>query len=144
MKTRFITFTVLAGALVLALCGCQRRFAEEVRLIAADQPKAFEICAFRNDVTSDCVTLQQGTKPFSDVLSALAGAHATVPPGKVPITKERVLRVVGQRAGRFSGCYRLIEFTGFPSEYINQVAMNEGCTKIDSYGLGYATTGRIE
>jgi hypothetical protein len=144
MKTGFINLTVFAGALVLALCGCQRRFTEEMRLIAADHPTAFELCAFRNDVTADCVTLQQGTKPFSDVLSALAEASATLPPGKVPITKERVLRVVGQPAGRFSGCYRLIEFTGFPNEYINQVAMNQSCTKIDSYGSGYATTSRIE
>jgi hypothetical protein len=143
MKARFISLTVFASALVLALCGCQRRFAEDVRLIAANQAKAFEICTFRNDVTSDCVTLQQGTKPFFEVLSALAEARATLPPGKVPITKERVLRVVGQPAGRFSGCYRLIEFAGFPSEYINEVIMNENCTKIDSYESAYATTSRI-
>lgn len=138
--------TLFGAGLLIALYGCQRRFAADIRQIATGPAKALEICTVRQGVAFDCRTFQEGSKPFADVLGALADARATLPPGKVPITRERILRVRSSDSspGRYARCFRLIEFTGVPEEYLNDVAMDDTCTRIAAYGSGYAAARHIE
>jgi hypothetical protein len=146
MNIRLPLLLVCGIVLSSSLEACQRRFEADVRQSAADSVKEVSICALREERAVDCVILHESDGRLSELLSALTGARAILPPGKVPITKERILKIRTSDSppGRFTNCYRLIEFDGFPDEYVNQVEMNEGCIQLISYQSGYVITRRIE
>jgi hypothetical protein len=146
VNTRHALAFVWAVPLFLFLYGCERRFAESIRNTAIAPHTAFEVCSVVNEGATDCRTLERGTRAFDEAVSALSGARASLGPGKVPIRRERILKVrsATPSTSPYSACYRLIEFAGFPDEYISEVAMDGGCSRIVTYETGYAVAKRLE
>jgi hypothetical protein len=146
MNTRHALPFVWAAPLFLFLYGCERRFAESVRDTALGPHTAFEVCSVVNEGATDCRTLERGTRAFDETVSALSGARAALGPGKAPIQRERILKVrpATPSTSPYLACYRLIEFSGFPDEYISEVAMDGRCSRIVTYETGYAVTKRLK
>jgi hypothetical protein len=107
-----------------------------------------EICEFRADKAQDCTVLSNAVNAnaFAKLVSSLSAASSSVPPGKVPIVRERVLRIRtnASQSGGYSRCYFLQEFDGFPDEYVTEVVMDPGCVFIQKTRSGGAKVSRVE
>jgi hypothetical protein len=122
------------------------RFAAEVRQ-SATAAIAAEVCQLKNDTAQDCraYTDEKANPALFQTLRSLAQASAGVSPGKVTILNERILRLRGRALpeGQYAECYRLVEFEGFPGEYVREVSMDHDCVHIENTGPGAARIPQI-
>jgi hypothetical protein len=122
------------------------RFAAEVRASAA-AALALEICQLQNDRALDCraFTDETANPSLTQTLGSLSQASASVAPGKVTIVNERILRLRGRAPldRQYPKCYRLVEFEGFPGEYVREVSMDLDCVQVENTGPGAARIPRI-
>jgi hypothetical protein len=149
MKMKLIGLTGLLAILAVVLVFWLRhesRFAADLRNAAATVASGIEICDFRDGETRGCVTFADNAKDsaLSNLTRSLSDASPSTPPGKVPIVRERILRIRGHAVGQYARCYRVIEFTGFPDEYVNEVEMDSSCSRVNRYGSGYANIRHIQ
>jgi hypothetical protein len=140
-------FTCLFAGLGLLLWhGMQ--FAADLRRSAAGATSGMEICEFRAEKAEDCTVLSNSVNAiaFAKLVSSLAAATSSVPPGKVPISRERILRIRenASPSDAYSRCYFLQEFEGFPDEYVTEVVMDPGCVFIRKTRAGGAKVSRVE
>ena len=149
MKMKFVAsagfLAILAGVLVFWLRH-ENRFAADLRNTAANAANGVEICELRNGEARDCVKFNDSAKSskLSNLVRSLSEANSSAPPGKVPVLTEKILRIPGSAAGQYARCYRLIEFAGFPDEYVNEIEMDSGCLRVTRYRSGYASIPQIQ
>lgn len=146
MSSKRITAIVLFAVLIAALIFLFRhedKFAVNLKSAAAAAEGA-ELCEFSAEEARNCKVLTGGGEgsQLQELLEALSAASAATSPGKVAVTRERILRLRGHALpeGQYLGCYRLLVFEGFPGEYVTEVEMDPGCVRILRYGVGSART----
>jgi hypothetical protein len=130
-------FAVLAVAWITRT---QIKFQHAVRASGGSDVVRFVVCDLPcPHPTIPCRIILRDSPTFSEINNRLMNATATLAPGKVPITVERLLKVESEssRGQPSHQCFRVVEYEGFPNSYLNQIVANSDCTDIEKYAGGY-------
>lgn len=126
---------ILIGGILLLSERNQRRFLEKFRSDVNTNPQYIAICEFARGAATEGCHLFVGNE-LSALLHQLSLARAKMSPGKVPIVRERMLKIGkgDPSLKEYIGCYRLVNFRGFDNAvFVNQIQPDGTCTRIVRY-----------
>lgn len=130
------------GGMIHFYLRTQGAFLDSFQRVIDSKPDYFMICEIAGASTSErCDIVERGVgQRFDAYIESLQLAKSRVPPGKVPISKENMLRIGHGSilSKRYIACFRLIEYVGFDNErYLNEIEADSECTRFKLYKTGY-------
>lgn len=126
----------------------KRHFVAELHDLSRANVVRIELCRFMNsDVTRRCNVIdEKNLRELAAFKDKLARTSVGVPPGKVEVMSEAMLKITLVEANNrsLSRCLRVITFYGFPESYLNDIESDSACSLVRKYGSAYATIEKLE
>jgi len=141
-----LLFAFLVGVIALFVTRSQSHFLREMKDVATSKVDYLMLCDLRpQQKDGQCRTIGSDLEPqLVEATRLLAGAEAKLPPGKLQIADEKILRI-GRgtgASGHYVGCYRVVQYVGVNDIYINDVETDSACTRVETYRPGYVAIGK--
>lgn len=143
MKTKLLLVGMFFAGLVLWLVNGQKTFVSDVRASATRDVELIELCV----PSGPCKSLDRSDAArLSEAIKYLSQAEPKLPPGKTPISSERLvkLKASGSPSGTFQHCFRLVEFVGVEEAYLNQIATDSECKRVEKYLSAYVAIHKLD
>jgi hypothetical protein len=139
-KASAVVLCLFVAAAAIWITRTQMSFLATVKGSGRSNVTRFVVCDLpRSQPATPCRIVDRSSTAFSEIKIRLANARAKLPPGKVPITSERLLKVEFETSSGKPAqeCFRVIEFKDFPGSYLNQIEGNNECSAVEKYDAGY-------